>query len=106
MSDSFYRLVYCIGWPAFAVSSSPMVLHRRRVPREGAFILAANHLSPFDIPCLMKCTPRMLDFLSIVELFRKPFVRWFFRSMNAFTLDRRRRDMASVRRILDRLERG
>ena len=98
--------VYGACWPAFAVSSSPLVLHRDRARRRGAYILAANHLSVFDVPCLIKDTPRLLDFVSIVEVFRNPPVAWFFSSMNAFPLDRGRVDPATARIILDRLRRG
>ncbi len=106
MSDAFYRLVRCIGRPAFARSSRPIYLHAQRVPASGPVIVAANHLSPYDIPCLMGAIDRPLDFVSIVEVFRNPLVAWFFRNMNAFPLDRRRADPATTRIILDRLRRG
>src|SRR3954469_19872947 len=67
MSDLTYKIIHHLGYPAFWTSSSPVVLHRDRVPRRGAFILAANHLSPFDVPCLMATVPRNLDFMSVVE---------------------------------------
>lgn len=106
MSDAFYRLVRYIGRPAFARSSRPVYLHTGRVPATGPVIVAANHLSPYDIPCLMDAIDRPLDFVSIVEMFRNPLVAWFFRNMNSFALDRRRADPATTRIILDRLRRG
>lgn len=106
MSDAFYRLVRCIGRPAFMRSSRPVFLHRDRVPATGPVIVASNHLSPYDIPCLMGTVDRPLDFVSIVEMFRNPLVAWFFRSMNAFPLDRGRVDPGTTRIILDRLRRG
>jgi 1-acyl-sn-glycerol-3-phosphate acyltransferase len=54
----------------------------------------------------MRSSPKRLDFVSIAEVFAKPFVGWFFGNMNAFALDRGRRDSATVRIILDRLARG
>jgi 1-acyl-sn-glycerol-3-phosphate acyltransferase len=106
LSDLFYNLVFCAGCPAFAVSASPTILHRERARREGAFLLAANHLSPYDVPCLIKETPRVLDFVSIVEVFRNPVVALFYSSMGAFPLDRGRADVAGTRVIFDRLRRG
>lgn len=106
VSDWFYNFVWCVCRPAFDLSSAPVVLHRSRARRAGAYLLAANHLSPYDVPCLIKETPRMLDFVSIVEVFRHPLAAWFFRSMNAFPLDRNRVDTATTRTILDRLARG
>lgn len=106
MSNWFYNMVWCIGSPAFIVSASPVVLHRDRARRQGPWILAANHLSPYDVSCLIRETPRILDFVSVVEVFRKPLVAWFFRNMGAFPLDRGRVDTGTTRIILDRLRRG
>ena len=88
------------------VSASPVVLHARRADRPGAYILAPNHLSPYDVPCLIKHTPRVLDFVSIVEVFQHPLVSWFYRNMGAMPLDRSRVDTATTRTILHRLSQG
>lgn len=106
MSDAFYNLVWYTCAPAFLVSGKPIVLGRQHVEREGAFILAANHQSPYDVPLLMLHVRRKIDFVSIVEVFRKPLVGWFYGSLNAFPLDRGRADSKTVRIILDRLARG
>ena len=106
MSDFIYKWVVRLCRPAFAVSSSPVVLHRQRAAEPGAVIIAPNHLSAYDVPCLMKESPRMLDFVSITELYRNPLVAAFFNAMNVFPLDRSRPDSPTVRIILDRLRRG
>jgi 1-acyl-sn-glycerol-3-phosphate acyltransferase len=106
MGDTFYTFVTTVGRLPFWVSSRPTVLHADGVPRDGAFVLASTHLSWADVPLLMRSTPRRLDFMSVVEMFAKPGVGWFFGHMNTFFLDRRRPDAATVRVILDRLSRG
>ncbi len=106
MSDAFHKVVRFFGRHVFWASSRPVVLHVERTDREGPFILAANHHSPYDVPLMMRHATRMLDFVSIVEVFRNPFVAWFYGSMNAFPLDRSKPDSPTVRIILDRLERG
>jgi 1-acyl-sn-glycerol-3-phosphate acyltransferase len=106
LSDLFYNFAWCAGYPAFWVSSSPVVINADITRRKGAYILAANHQSPYDIPLLMRHTARKLDFVSIVEVFRRPVVGWFYGSMNAFPLDRSHPDAPTVRIILDRLQRG
>lgn len=106
MSDLFYKFVVAVCRPAFTISSRPVVLHRDRVARPGAYLMAPTHLSAFDVPCLMAQAPRPLDFVSITELFAKPLVRWFFTSMNTFALNRNRPDAGTLRIILDRLKRG
>lgn len=106
MSDAFYRTVRLIGRSAFWVSSSPTVIGVENVPLSGPCLIAATHQSPYDVPLLIRHTPRLLDFVSIVEVFQNPLVAWFYGSLNAFPLDRSRADPKTVRIILDRLERS
>ena len=106
MSDFTYALIRSVGYPIYFVTARPTVLHADRAGRPGGYLLAANHHSPYDVPGLMATTPRPIDFLSIVEFRDKPVVGPFFRAMNCCFLDRRRRDPAAVRAVLDRLERG
>lgn len=105
MSDFFYRVVRLVGTPAFWVSSTPVVIGVGRVPAAGRCLIAATHQSAYDVPLLIRHTPRMLDFVSIVEVFRNPLVGWLYGSLNAFPLDRGRPDSSAVRVIIDRLER-
>ena len=109
MSDFMYKWVVRIGYHAFWVSSRPVVLHRERLNTpDGAYILAPNHFSPFDVPCLMAEMPRwkLIDFVSITELFQNRLSAWFLYGVNAFPLDRHKPDGPTVRIILDRLARG
>jgi 1-acyl-sn-glycerol-3-phosphate acyltransferase len=77
------------------------------VQRQGAFILASTHLSPFDVPGLIGVSRwRRLDFISITEMLRNPFVAWLFRTMNCEFVDRSRPDPVTSRAVLRRLERG
>ncbi len=106
MSDLAYNIVWTIGAHPFWLSSRPIILHRERLKTPGGYILAPNHLSPFDVPCLMTISPRNLDWVSIVEAFRNPLVRLLYSSVNTFALDRSKPDSPTVRTILDRLARG
>ncbi|MFA6043857.1 MAG: lysophospholipid acyltransferase family protein, partial [Phycisphaerales bacterium] len=106
MSDLFYKAVRLIGTPAFWVSATPVVIGTSHMPSHGRCLLAATHQSPYDVPLLIRHTTRLLDFVSITEVFRNPLVAWFYGSLNAFPLDRSRPDSGAVRTILDRLERG
>lgn len=106
MGDLFYNTVWTIGRPAFWTSSSPVVIGAEKTRRDGAYILASNHESPYDVPLLMCHCARPIDFVSITEVFQNPLVAWFYGSMNAFPLDRSRRDVHTLRIILDRLARG
>ena len=106
VSDWYYRLVRFVGRSAFFVSSRPVVLHAERADREGAYIIASNHFSAYDVAVLIRHTPRLLDFVSIAEMFRAPLARWFLTNMNAMPLNRGRVDTVTTREILERLARG
>jgi 1-acyl-sn-glycerol-3-phosphate acyltransferase len=106
VSEAFYDVIRFVGRHVFWLTSRPLVLHAERLRRAGAFIVAANHQSPYDVPLLIRHAGRHLDFVSITEVFRNPFVAWFYGSMNAFPLDRARRDSLAVRTIIERLKKG
>jgi 1-acyl-sn-glycerol-3-phosphate acyltransferase len=106
MADWFYKLVHVLGWSAFHGTGRRLIVHRNRIPRQGAFILAPNHLSPYDVPCLIDMAPRVLDFVSITELFQNRLVAWFFSSMGAFPLNRARPNADAIRTVLERLDNG
>lgn len=106
MSDTFYKAVRFVGRSAFWVSGSPTIIGAEHIPASGPCLIAATHESPYDVALLIHHTPRLLDFVSIVEVFRNPLVAWFYGSLNAFPLDRSRPDAKTVRIILDRLERA
>jgi 1-acyl-sn-glycerol-3-phosphate acyltransferase len=106
VSELFYKSIRLLGRAVFRVASRPLILHPERAARSGAFLLAANHESPFDAALLIAATPRVIYWLSIVELFRHPFTRWFLSSMLAAPLDRSRTDTATVRLITRHLRAG
>ena len=102
----FYWTVVTICRPPFIVSSRPTVLHVDRLPRDGAYILASSHLSPYDVPALMRSSPRPIDFVSTKEVFQNRFVAWLYGNMGTFPIDRSRSDPKTVRIITDKLARG
>ncbi len=106
MSELFYRTVRTIGSAIFFIASAPRVLHAERVPRHGAYLLAANHTCAYDAPLLIAVNPRMIHWLSIVELFHHPLSRWFMTTFGALPLDRSKADTVTVRRLLRLLKAG
>jgi 1-acyl-sn-glycerol-3-phosphate acyltransferase len=106
MSALFYRTVRTIGSAVFRLASSPKVLHFERVPRTGPYLLAANHTCAYDAPLLIAVTPRVIHWLSIVELFRHPLSRWFLQSFGALPLDRGKVDTVTVRKLVRLLKSG
>jgi 1-acyl-sn-glycerol-3-phosphate acyltransferase len=106
MSELLYRTVRTIGSAIFRLASAPHVLHAERAPRTGAYLLAANHTCAYDAPLLIAVNPRMIHWLSIVEIFRHPFSRWFLNAFGALPLDRSKVDTVTVRKLTRLLKAG
>ena len=99
MSELFYRTVRAVGTAIFEFASVPRILHAERAGLSGAYLLAANHTCAYDAPLLIAATPRIIHWLSIVELFRHPLSRWFLSAFGALPLDRSKTDTVTVRKL-------
>ena len=79
------------------------ILGKNFIPKEGAFVLASNHLSNLDPIVLGGVSPRRLNFLAKKELFKTPLSSWFLSSLKAFPLKRNKVDFFATRRSIARL---
>ena len=98
-----YRAAVAVGRVTFRVFGRLEVRGRENVPPRGPLILAANHLSNADPPLLAVTTPRDLAFVAKRDLFANPVSRWLFTSLNAYPVDRDRRDVGAMVWALERL---
>ncbi|MEO0514043.1 MAG: lysophospholipid acyltransferase family protein [Planctomycetota bacterium] len=104
--DKFNHFMRVLCRPVYDVSHRITVLGQHHAEREGGYLIAANHTSPFDVPGLMYATPRLIDFVSVVEVMGVPGVGAFYKMFNTITLDRGKVDAAAVRTIVSRLKSG
>jgi 1-acyl-sn-glycerol-3-phosphate acyltransferase len=77
------------------------------VPRDGAAILASNHLSFCDSIFLPLVLPRRVTFVAKAEYFEDPRTAWFFRAVGQIPIKREggsasERALNSAREVLDR----
>jgi 1-acyl-sn-glycerol-3-phosphate acyltransferase len=104
------RLVYFTAWIVGRLLLAPFVrfhtVHRARLPRRGALILACNHIAYFDPPFLVAVTPRMIDWMAMAELFRHRLGGGLLRTMGSFPVDRAKADRQAVKTALERLRMG
>ena len=102
-----YHLLRVSCGPIYWVSTRPVVLHHGRIPRSGGFLLASNHTSFYDSPCLMYVSqPRFLDFITTTEVMARPILGFIGRNMNTIPLDRGRVNGGAVRKVVERLKEG
>ena len=70
------------------------------VPKKGAFILTANHVSNLDPIVLGSACPRKLYFIAKRELFKNSIFSSFFNAIQVVPLEREKPDFRLMRRAL------
>ena len=80
------------------------------VPKEGALIIAGNHLSNADPPAIGAFIGLVRDsrFMAKKELFEIPVMGWFFRRCGYISVDRQRTigDFGALEGAIEALQRG
>jgi len=76
------------------------------LPSRGPIILAANHLTEFDMFPMQFAIPRPIFFMGKEELFRNPLLDLIIRNLGAFPVQRGARDEWALQHALRVLEHG
>ena len=84
---------------AAAIATQLRTYGAERVPERGGVVLAFNHFSWIDIPCVAWATPRPLYFLAKVEAHRVPGLGQFIRAFGTISVRRGESDRDAVRRM-------
>ena len=97
MPSAVYNIVAVLSWPLLRGLYRLDDTGVERIPPEGGFVLAANHISNFDPwPLAMPLWPkRQLYFMAKVELF-KPVLGPILRAGGAFPVRRGERDLEAI----------
>jgi 1-acyl-sn-glycerol-3-phosphate acyltransferase len=90
----------------FRLFGSWEVQGRENVPREGAVLIAPNHLSYLDPPLVGCALRRPGWFMAKADLFRIPGFSWLIRGMHAYPVKRGVPDRAALKRTLEYLKEG
>ena len=108
MNNFVYNFVWFLCKPAFAIAFPHRVYGRENIPKEGGFILCANHMNAIDPLYICSQMPlrRKIHFLAKKELFAKKFTKWFFTHLHAIPVDRGAADLSAIRSALKSLKEG
>lgn len=90
--NSFRPLAKALVSLKFKVTS----FGEENIPKEGAFILAANHIGALDPVMIISRCPRTLHFMAKDELFKNRIFGSFLRNMNVFPVKRQTSDKKSL----------
>lgn len=101
-----YRFCWYAARGLFGVYFRLRVYGAGLVPREGPFILAANHASFLDPPIVGAACPREIGYLARESLFRFWPASWLLRWLGSIPVDRSGGGAEGLKGILDRLHAG
>lgn len=82
------------------------VIGTENIPADGAFILAANHVSNFDPPFLGTFIDREVCYMGKEELFKNPIMAWVCRSLHVFPVKRGAADKTAIKTAIKILKDG
>jgi 1-acyl-sn-glycerol-3-phosphate acyltransferase len=106
----WYRFVYVVAKPLLRMFTVRDHRGTENIPREGGFIVVANHVSeldPFMVGEFLIDLHRAPRFLAKKELFRKPPVKWILEGAQQIPVDRGSADAAkALAAAVEALERG
>ncbi len=102
----FYKIfkVLCRLW--FGLILRTRVIGADNIPKSGAFILAANHVSNWDPPFLGTFMEREVYYMGKEELFKNPVMAWACRSLHVFPVKRGAADKTAIKTAVKILKEG
>ena len=102
----FSKILKVIFRFTFTLLFSPKVIGAENVPKEGAMIMAANHMSNWDPPILGTYLPRTVGYMAKEELFKPAIAGAIIKSLNAFPVKRGASDRGAIKMALNILKKG
>jgi 1-acyl-sn-glycerol-3-phosphate acyltransferase len=93
----FRRVAQPILIAGFRVMTKIVVERANRMPSNGPVILAANHLTNYDVFFLQAAISRPIFFMGKEELFRNPAMDWALRRLGGFPVYRSAGDEWALR---------
>jgi len=102
----FKKVITAISNALFKAFVRINIEGKENLPAQGAYILAPNHTSAFDLFLLFTILPLNTVFMAKKELLNSKLKNAFMTRMNAFPVDRYGTDMGAVRKAIDYLKFG
>ena len=102
----FYSIFKVICKFVFGVIFRTKVIGVENVPKEGALIVAANHLSNFDPPFLGTFLGREICYMAKEELFKNPIFAAAIRALHVFPVKRGTADKTAIKHAVKLLKDG
>ncbi len=106
MSRVVWRLAKILAAIVMFLFGPVRVFGRENVPRTGAVLILANHISDADPPALGHAIPRRAHFMAKSELFQMRVIGPLIKAVGAFPVRRGTADRTAIRTAIEHLTRG
>ena len=90
----------------FKIIFRTKIIGVENIPKDGAFILAANHLSNWDPPFLATFLDRDVNYMAKEELFKNPIFAAIIRALHVFPVRRGTADKNAIKNAVKVLKSG
>jgi 1-acyl-sn-glycerol-3-phosphate acyltransferase len=102
-----YYLGFILSYIIFHFLFRRKVYGIEHIPKEGTFLICANHLSYFDPPCIGSSLPfRHIFYLARKTLFTSRLMGWLLPRIHAIPVDQEKSDIFGIRTTLQVLKAG
>ncbi|MDQ3857662.1 MAG: 1-acyl-sn-glycerol-3-phosphate acyltransferase [Actinomycetota bacterium] len=106
-ASPFFSALFWISRPFLVGLFRLRACGLEHVPREGGFVVAANHTSNLDPwPLAIPLYPRQVHYMAKAELYRNPVFRWILEKGGAFPVRRGERDSEAFKAAVRYARRG
>lgn len=106
MIDMFYKFFRALCRIWFSLIFRTKVIGVENIPKDGAFILAANHVSNWDPPFLGTFIDREVCYMGKEELFKNPIMAAACRGLHVFPVKRGAADKTAIKTAIKILKDG
>ncbi|MGB6370283.1 MAG: lysophospholipid acyltransferase family protein [Atribacterota bacterium] len=97
----FYSIARAIAWVILKIFWQMKVEGFENIPKEGAVIIASNHVSYLDPAVLAASLNRKIYFITKKEVFKNGFVSFILKNLNAISVDRGNADILAFKKAIN-----
>jgi len=106
VKKSGYQRLHSFLAPILRFFFNVKVRGKENIPKEGGFVLCANHIAIRDVIVIAAACPRQISFIAKKELFNIPILSSIIRALGAIKLDRGGTDVGALKKSVEVVDNG
>lgn len=92
-----YCVIYLLLYPFFKIFYRVEIYGRENIPKDKSIIVAANHISFFDPVIVSLAANKPIAYMTKEELFHVPVLSQIIQILGAFSVNRKKLDVATIK---------